>query len=365
MRWFMEVIYDFFTSFAGVCVIVAAGYLVGRVRVRGISLGLAGVLICSVFFGAAFSACGFDVSSVPMFGVLSKIGTSLFVACVGMRAGRSIRRVRLSDAAAAAVCGMLVSALGFLVMNVIALSDSSVPRSVMLGILCGAMTNTPAMAAAGELCGINAAEVALGYGSAYLFGVVFIVLAVQFMTGRRCEATIMERGEFITGNTVRGFVWLCVCVAAGSAVGKIPLPFSGVPIGWTAGTLTVSAVFGYYGGKRALPQKCSELLRGIGLMLFFVGTGVPAGAQAIAAFSPVWVIYGAIITVVPVVAVGIIYRRLFGNDSISKAVVISGGMTSTPAICALMSRNGYLPLGMYSASYASALLFTVLGVGVF
>ena len=36
----MEVIYDFFTSFAGVCVIVAAGYLVGRVRVRGISLGL-------------------------------------------------------------------------------------------------------------------------------------------------------------------------------------------------------------------------------------------------------------------------------------------------------------------------------------
>ena len=85
---------------------------------------------------------------------------------------------------------------------------------------------------------------------------------------------------------------------------------------WTAGTLTVSAVFGYYGGKRALPQKCSELLRGIGLMLFFVGTGVPAGAQAIAAFSPVWVIYGAIITVVPVVAVGIIYR-------VSKAVVIS------------------------------------------
>ena len=70
MRWFMEVIYDFFTSFAGVCVIVAAGYLVGRVRVRGISLGLAGVLICAVFFGAAFSACGFDVSSVPMFGVL-------------------------------------------------------------------------------------------------------------------------------------------------------------------------------------------------------------------------------------------------------------------------------------------------------
>ena len=73
----MEVIYDFFTSFAGVCVIVAAGYLVGRVRVRGISLGLAGVLICAVFFGAAFSACGFDVSSVPMFGVLSKIGTSV------------------------------------------------------------------------------------------------------------------------------------------------------------------------------------------------------------------------------------------------------------------------------------------------
>ena len=116
---------------------------------------------------------------------------------------------------------------------------------------------------------------------------------------------------------------MCVIVAACSAVGKIPLPFSGVPIEWTAGTLTVSAVFGYYGGKRALPQKCSELLRGIGLMLFFVGTGVPAGAQAIAAFSPVWVIYGAIITVVPVVAVGIIYRRLFGNDSVSKAVVIS------------------------------------------
>ena len=59
-------IYDFFTSFAGVCVIVAAGYLVGRVRVRGISLGLAGVLICAVFFGAAFSACGFDVSSVSI-----------------------------------------------------------------------------------------------------------------------------------------------------------------------------------------------------------------------------------------------------------------------------------------------------------
>lgn len=364
MRWLMDVIYDFFTSFAGVCVIIAVGYFVGRVKIRGASLGLSGVLICAVFFGAAFSAMGFDVSTVPMFGALSKIGTPLFVACVGMLSGRSVRRVRLSDAAVAAVCGMLVSAFGFLVMNIIALSDSSVTRSAMLGILCGAMTNTPAMAAAGQLCGINMADVALGYGSSYLFGVVFIVLAVQFMTGRRCEASALPQGEFIMGSAVRGFVWLCVCIAAGSAVGMIPLPFSGLSLGGTAGTLIVSAVFGYYGGKRVLPQKCSELVRAIGLMLFFVGAGVPAGARLTTAFSPVWVIYGAIITVVPVVAVGVIHRRLFGNDSTRKAMIISGGMTSTPAICALMSRDDNLPLGMYSVAYAAALLFMVLGVGI-
>lgn len=154
--------------------VAAGGYLLGRVRVAGVSLGVAAVLFCGLAAGAIDQRLALP-ELVPLFGLV------LFVYMLGVASGAtffsSLRRRGLRDAAvalAAVAAGAVVAGVAGAVLDL--------PVAHTAGLFAGALTNTPALAAVVEQLGeVPAAARALpivGYSLAYPLGVLGALVAV-------------------------------------------------------------------------------------------------------------------------------------------------------------------------------------------
>jgi putative transport protein len=164
-------------------IVVGVGYLLGEVKFPGnFRLGLAAVLFAGLAFGAV------DPKFV-LPGEIQTVGLVLFVYCVGLEAApgflQSLRkdglRLNLAVAACLTMAAAVVYALG-------KLTDAS--RETLVGLFCGAFTNTPALGAAsetifrmtGDAGAVNQAVV--GYGVVYPFAVLSLLLLFQARTMR-------------------------------------------------------------------------------------------------------------------------------------------------------------------------------------
>ncbi len=181
--WFGEALSGQTVSQAIVVIglVAAAGLALGSVRVWGVSLGIAGVL----FSGIAFGHFGFHIDPAVL-EFAREFGLILFVYTIGMQVGpgffSSLRRQGLPLnilASATVLLGALLTVL--LALN--AGGVSSFPMAV--GVLAGATTNTPSLAAAQQalqdIAGISSADMklpGLGYAVAYPFGVAGIIIAM-------------------------------------------------------------------------------------------------------------------------------------------------------------------------------------------
>lgn len=150
-------------------VVLAAGTLLGAVRLGGIAAGPAGAL----FAGLAVSAAIPDVAEVvpPLIGTL---GLALFAYTVGLAGGPSFfaglrRNARTMTGAVAVFVGLAVIAAW-------AGRALGLEAADIAGVYAGAVTNTPGLAAAVEVTGTNQAVV--GYSLAYPFGVIGMILAI-------------------------------------------------------------------------------------------------------------------------------------------------------------------------------------------
>lgn len=157
--------------------ILAIGSGIGRLSFRGVSLGSAGVL----FTGLVFGHFGF---SVP--GEITELGLLLFVYALGLQAGprffRTFRRRGIQYvlvALAVALTGALATiAVGLLL---------DLPYDLAAGLYAGGLTCTPALAAAVDvverLAPGSSGIVSVGYGLAYPFSMVSVVILMQFLPG--------------------------------------------------------------------------------------------------------------------------------------------------------------------------------------
>ncbi len=154
-------------------VILAVGALLGSFSWRGVSLGTAGVLFVALVFGHYGL-------SVPK--AVQDLGLLLFVYAVGLQAGprffRTFRRLGLRFAA----IGLTVALTGALAtLGLSRLLD--LPADLAAGLYTGALTCTPALAAAidtfSRLSPQAGGAVSVGYGIAYPFSMIGIVLLVQ------------------------------------------------------------------------------------------------------------------------------------------------------------------------------------------
>lgn len=147
--------------------LATCGYLLGGIRIKGIHLGTSGVLLAALYFGHL----GYEIPPL-----IRDLGLALFVGAVGLTAGsrffRNLKQNAMSyGALAVAIVGS--SALAVVMFSKV----FSMPGALWAGIYTGALTTTPGLAAALEVAQDNA--VSIGYGIAYPFGVIGVVLFVQ------------------------------------------------------------------------------------------------------------------------------------------------------------------------------------------
>jgi putative transport protein len=153
--------------------VIATGLLLGNVKVKGINLGSSGVLFTALLAGHL----GYSIPA----GV-GRLGLVLFVYCVGIGAGDRFFASLAREGAALAKLAVLIVGLGGAMTWAGALF-LDLPPGLATGIFAGALTSTPALAAATEgLAAAGGSEaVSIGYGIAYPFGVIGVVLFVQVL----------------------------------------------------------------------------------------------------------------------------------------------------------------------------------------
>lgn len=157
--------------------VIAAGVLLGKIKFFGISLGVTFVL----FVGILAGHFGFT-GNPAILSFLQDFGLILFVFCIGLQVGPSF----FSSFKRGGITLNLL-AVGIVFLNIaVALIlyfalQGRIDIPMMVGILCGAVTNTPGLGAANEALQqlhYQGPEIAMGYACAYPLGVMGIILSM-------------------------------------------------------------------------------------------------------------------------------------------------------------------------------------------
>ena len=157
--------------------VIAAGGLLGKIKFFGISLGVTFVL----FVGILAGHFGFT-GNPAILSFLQDFGLILFVFCIGLQVGPSF----FSSFKRGGITLNLL-AVGIVFLNIaVALIlyfalQGRIDIPMMVGILCGAVTNTPGLGAANEALQqlhYQGPEIAMGYACAYPLGVMGIILSM-------------------------------------------------------------------------------------------------------------------------------------------------------------------------------------------
>ena len=156
--------------------VITLGILLGKIRIKGISLGITWIL----FAGIACSHFGMTVDDgIRHF--VQEFGLILFVFSIGLQVGPSFFSSFKHGGMTLVACATAIVLLGVATAYMLhVITGTSVPT--MVGILSGAVTNTPGLGAAqqayADAAGHPDETIALGYAVAYPLGVVGIILTM-------------------------------------------------------------------------------------------------------------------------------------------------------------------------------------------
>ena len=162
------------------CVVIAAGVVLGKIKIFGISLGITFVL----FAGIAVGHFGFSVNHLVI-DFIKDFGLILFVFSIGLQVGPGFFSSFKKGGLSLNIMALGIILLGGLTTLVIHfVTGTSIP--ILVGIMSGAVTNTPGLGAAQQalkqvsanIPGGVVPEIGLGYAVAYPFGVIGIILTM-------------------------------------------------------------------------------------------------------------------------------------------------------------------------------------------
>lgn len=182
----------------------------------------------------------------------------------------------------------------------------------------------------------------------------------------------IERLAQRLGNSMKrlnqpNLITIFVGIILGIVLGSINVGF-GMKLGLAGGPLVVAILLSRFGYKAKLitytSSSASLLLRELGICLFLASVGIAAGKGfADAVFNPTgmwWVIWGFIITVVPLIVVGLIARGKYKINYLTIMGLFSGGCTDPPALAyANNSTNNDAPAVAYSTVYPLTMFLRV------
>ena len=156
--------------------VIAFGIMLGKIKVAGISLGVTWILFVGIVFGH------FNLNlDEHLLHFLKEFGLILFVYSIGLQVGPGFFSAFKKGGFTLNMLAMTTIFLS-VVITVILHFATGIPITTMVGILSGAVTNTPGLGAAqqanSDLRGIDAPEIAMGYAVAYPLGVVGAILSL-------------------------------------------------------------------------------------------------------------------------------------------------------------------------------------------
>jgi AspT/YidE/YbjL antiporter-like protein len=368
--------------------VAVVGLALGSLRVRGLGLGIAGVLFSGILFGH----CGARVPPL-LLDFVRDFGLILFVYCVGVQVGpgfrASLRRdgLRLNLLAAGLVGVGAVIAVGIGKL-------AHVPMPVAVGLFSGGTTNTPSLGAAQvalhELPGYTEAVGAmpgLGYAVAYPFGILGVIGTMLLMrrlfrapvlagpAGQSPEATRDFEASAPAGDEATSVqaLPLFIGVSLGVLLGNIPFPVAGLPaplrLGLAAGPMIVAMALSSVPRLGPLtwrlPEKANLLLRELGIVLFLCVVGLRAGERFVETLLSgdgfYWMANAALITVVPVALATLVARYWLGLRYHFTCGLLAGSMTDPPALAFASSlAKTRDPIVAYATVYPLTQLMRVL-----
>lgn len=389
--------------------VLMAGYALGRITVKGISLGDAGVFIIALLIGALcfhvndagallFSGSAKEYDFNAGLSLIESLGLVLFVTSVGFIAGPKFFGNFKRNFKSYVLLGLVIilagglSAAGCIAMGEVVGYGSSITEqdgfvAMIVGLLSGSLTSTPAFSAAkATVAEEYTALVSVGHGIAYIFGVIGVVLFVQLvpkmmkanMEEERAKLVIKEEGEkkAFQGKLFEidhmGIAAFSLAAIIGTIIGQIKIPLSSAglegtcfSLTTTGGCLLVSLVMGHFmriGKISIMPaQSTLKLFRELGLVLFLVGAGIPGGAEFVENFDAMYFVYGIIMTIIPMIIGFFFAKYVLKLSLLNNLGSITGGMTSTPALGTLIGTAGTEDVAAaYAATYPIALIAVVL-----
>lgn len=383
-----------------VFIVASLGYLLGRITVKGVSLGTAGVFIIALLFGCFFYSIlerntkGYTSSALK---IVENLGLVLFVTSVGFIAGPNFFSNLKKNFKSYILLGVLIIVVGGLSCAACIVFDIKLGRApqeaaaMLVGLLSGSLTSTPAFSAAKAT--VTTAElesiVAVGHGIAYIYGVIGVVLFVQIvpkiiganMEEERSHLVAADAGskKVYNGKLIEmdayGFMPFALAAVVGILVGGIDWgkmigtvlrhPEWSFTLTTTGGCLFVSLIFGHFahvGPVDITPLNITlKEFRELGLMLFLIGAGIAGGASFVKYFEWVYFIYGIIMTTVPLIVGYFFARYVLKLSLLNNLGSITGGMTSTPALGTLIATSGTENVASaYASTYPMALIAVVI-----
>lgn len=161
--------------------VIAVGVYLGKLKIGGVSLGVTFVL----FVGIIMGHFGYEVND-QVLKFIREFGLIIFIFAIGLQVGpgffSSFKEggIRLNMLAVSAIALNVV-----IVLAIFLIDGGNTSISALVGIMSGAVTNTPGLAAAQQAVGNPASEnvMAMGYAAAYPLGVVGIILSMFIIKG--------------------------------------------------------------------------------------------------------------------------------------------------------------------------------------
>ena len=384
-----------------VLVISVLGYLLGRIEIKGVSLGTAGVFLIAILFGGLFykqldaqllvNEVSYTKNALK---IVENLGLIFFVTSVGFIAGPKFISNFKQNFKSYVLLGLLIILAGGLSAIICiyigrATGETDYDRltAMVVGLLSGSLTSTPAFSAAKATVAAEYEDiVAVGHGIAYIFGVIGVVLFVQLMP--KIEKADMkeevrklqsvsdgeEREEDPNLITLDSFSFVPFMFAAvmGIIIGSIKIPLSAKGLSGTTFSLTttggclltalVLGHFGRIGHLSVMPRQSTlKVFRELGLMFFLVGAGISGGASFVANFQTIYFFYGVLMTILPMFAGYFFAKYVLKLNLLNNLGSITGGMTSTPALGTLIKvAHTEDVAASYAATYPFALISVVL-----
>ncbi|MBD5265527.1 MAG: putative transporter [Duncaniella sp.] len=179
MEWLFDLIGPGHTELASTLVlysfVIAAGIFLGKLKIGGISLGVTFVL----FVGIVMGHFGYIVNP-EVLKFVREFGLILFIFAIGIQVGPGFFSSFKKGGVLLNGLAVLIIALNVLITLGIFYIDGNTAITALVGVMSGAVTNTPGLAAAQQTAGTTEAIniMAMGYAAAYPLGVIGIILSM-------------------------------------------------------------------------------------------------------------------------------------------------------------------------------------------